>query len=427
MTHPGLQRLHEPLAGREVFRGWTSAGLEVLVAPMPGFVRTSAVLAARFGSLDRTLPGGLPLPAGTAHFLEHEMFLKEDGDVFAEYDARGAAGNAYTTWTSTAYVFTCSEDWPTNLETLLGAVRRLEVGEEDVRRERRIIAQEIAMFDDDPSWRGYLALLEALYHRHPVREDVAGSEASIEQIDAALLGAVHAGFYHPANLVLAVAGRVDPARVLATAEARLDGGRRRGRPRRRVFPEPAGVRRRSVSRTLPVARPSVWLGLKDDVPGGGRALIDRQVLTGLVLGCLFDDGGRIQARLYDEGLIDDTFHATYESEADVAHAVLSAEVDDVKRYQRVLWGSFRAAAAAGLTQEEVERARRRMWGQRLGMLNAPEAFAQWLAATALERLPLDAAATVLERATLRRLNARLRRLASCPRAWAVMQPVQAGS
>ena len=186
--------------------------------------------------------------------------------------------------------------------------------------------------------------------------------------------------------------------------------------------EPEGVRRRLVREVLPIARPSVWLGLKDDPPGTGRALVERQVLTALVLETLFDDGGRIQSALYDDGLIDDTFHATYEAEADVAHAVVSAEVDDVPAFRRILARRLDEAATAGVTHEEVERARRRMLCRRLRMLNAPESFAQWLAACGLERVPLDAAIRALGRASVRRLNARLRALVARPRAWAIMLP-----
>ncbi len=63
-----------------------------------------------------------------------------------------------------------------------------------------------------------------------------------------------------------------------------------------------------------------------------------------------------------------------------------------------------------------------MLGRRLRLLNAPESFAQWLVASALERVPLDAAVTALGRATVRRLDARLRALVACPRAWALMEP-----
>ena len=422
MTPGRLERLREPLAGREVFRARSRQGLEVLVAPMPGFTKTCGILASRFGSLDTRLADGRVLPSGTAHFLEHEMFQKEDGDIFAVYDRRGAAGNAYTTWSSTAYVFTCSAGWEQNLDTLLGAVRTLEIDEEDVRRERRIIGQEIAMYDDDPAWRGYLALLRALYSRHPAREDIAGTATSIEGIDAALLRAVHAAFYRPRNLVLAVTGRVDPRRVLARVDACGPPDARGGRHRRAPVLEGRAVRRREVREALSVTRPNAWLGLKDDPPGTGRALVERQILTGLVLETLFDDGGRIQARLYDDGLIDDSFHATYESESDVAHVVISAEVDDVAGFRRGLERQLRQAAAAGITDAEVERARRRTLGRRLRLLNAPEAFAQWLAAGALEGVPLDAAHAALGRATARRVNARLRHLVTRPRSWAIMEP-----
>lgn len=106
----------------------------------------------------------------------------------------------------------------------------------------------------------------------------------------------------------------------------------------------------------------------------------------------------------------------------MAHVVISAEVDDVAGFRRALERHLRAAAAAGITESEVERGRRRTLGRRLRLLNAPEAFAQWLVAGALEGVPLDAAHAALGRATARRVNARLRQLVKRPRAWAIMEP-----
>ena len=41
------------------------------------------------------------------------------------------------------------------------------------------------MYDDMPDQRGHLSLLRALYHRHPIREDIPGTIASIKDISRA--------------------------------------------------------------------------------------------------------------------------------------------------------------------------------------------------------------------------------------------------
>jgi len=387
---------------------------------MPGFAHAYAGLAVRYGSLDVALPSGAPVPPGTAHLLEHEMFQKAGEDLFDVFDRRGAWSNAYTTHTTTTYVFSSTRDFAENLETLLRSVRRVEVDAEDVEREKSIIAQEIAMGADDPLWCGYLAAMSALYRRHPVRIDIAGTRESILRIDLPLLQAVHRAYYHPRNLVLVVAGTVAPEAVLAAVERHLPRTREGRRHHRAPVLEPRRVASREVQRVLELGRPHVWLGWKDTPPGAGRRLVRRQVLSALAVDVLFGDGGIVQAPLHREGWIDESFHAEYEAEGDLGHLLVSGEVDEVDTYRRRLLAAVARAAKRGVGDSEVERARRRLIGQRVRLFNAPEAVAHWLLALGLEGVPAETAADVLRGATGRTVTRRMRDLLAQPRASAVV-------
>ena len=61
--------------------------------------------------------------------------------------------------------------------------------------------------------QAYHLLLEALYQYHPVRNSVAGSVESIAEITAETLYQCHEAFYTPSNMVLCVAGNVEPQKV----------------------------------------------------------------------------------------------------------------------------------------------------------------------------------------------------------------------
>ena len=165
-----------PLVGGEILSAHTSLGTPVLVRRMKGFSKSYALLATRFGSLDAQLPDGTALPVGLAHFLEHKMFATPDGDVFDLYAKRGASANAYTTFNHTAYLFSCTSRFEENLETLLSTLCAMHADAKSIAREKGIIGQEIAMYDDDASWRGYFGLLGALYRDHPIRLDPAGTD-----------------------------------------------------------------------------------------------------------------------------------------------------------------------------------------------------------------------------------------------------------
>ena len=67
-----------------------SNGLDVYILPKKGFSKTFVTFTTKYGSIERTfVPLGetepITVPDGIAHFLEHKMFEKEDGDVFQKF------------------------------------------------------------------------------------------------------------------------------------------------------------------------------------------------------------------------------------------------------------------------------------------------------------------------------------------------------
>lgn len=71
-----------------------SNGLDVYVLPKKGFNKTYAVFTTKYGSIDnRFVPLGknemVHVPDGIAHFLEHKLFEKADGDVFQDFSKQG--------------------------------------------------------------------------------------------------------------------------------------------------------------------------------------------------------------------------------------------------------------------------------------------------------------------------------------------------
>ncbi len=97
--------LKDPTLNEEVHRRVFPSGLTVYVLRKPEFTRSYATLAIRYGSVDTTLGGRRKLPDGVAHFLEHKIFETPEGDAFDLFAARGASANAFTSFSSTRYLF----------------------------------------------------------------------------------------------------------------------------------------------------------------------------------------------------------------------------------------------------------------------------------------------------------------------------------
>ena len=165
-------------------------GLEVCVYPKPGFAKKYALLATRYGSNDtrfRVNGEEAMTPAGIAHFLEHKLFEAEDGSIDDVFARQGAYSNAFTNYTTTAYLFSCTDGFETSLKTLVDFVFSPRFTYEGVEREKGIIEQEIRMNQDQPGWQVVSELIRSLFHFHPAREDVAGTVESVRSIDVETL------------------------------------------------------------------------------------------------------------------------------------------------------------------------------------------------------------------------------------------------
>jgi predicted Zn-dependent peptidase len=193
-------------------------GLKVYVLPKPGFHKTYGLFSTNYGSIDNEFGyvGDEPrrVPDGIAHFLEHKLFEKEDGDVFQLFGKQGASSNAFTSFTKTSYLFSATDNIEENLLTLIDFVQDPYFTKETVEKEKGIIGQEIQMYDDDPSWRQFFGILKNLYPKHPLHIDIAGTVESIADITAEDLYACYHTFYHPSNMTLFVVGNIDPEEML---------------------------------------------------------------------------------------------------------------------------------------------------------------------------------------------------------------------
>lgn len=366
---------------RTIHVGRHASGCEIRVAPTPGLSKTYALFTARYGSLandfDDPFTGErIRVTDGIAHFLEHKLFeLPDGGDVTDRFARLGATTNAYTWYTQTAYLFSTTEHAAACLDLLLDFVQEARFTPPRVEVEKGIIGQEIRMYDDDPYHVGFRSLLEALYQQHPARLDIAGSVASIAPITAEDLRRCHAAFYHPANMVLVVAGDVEPARIADAVSQDLDARRYPPSQRVRVHlpAEPLAPGTVAVERRVPIARPRLFVGVKEAPLGrAGPDLVRRDLATHLGLSAAFGRTSDAFARWYGEGLIDDSFGVGYVGEADFAFADVVGDTDHPERLRDAVFAEAARIARDGLPAADVDRTRRATLGRMLRSWDAPE-------------------------------------------------------
>lgn len=354
-------------------------GLTVLIKEMPEFMGVHAVFSTKFGSIDSgfTVNGeAVRLPAGVAHFLEHKMFENEDGDAFSLYAKTGASANAYTGFDKTSYIFTATECIDESLDILLSFVSHPYFTEDTIAKEQGIIGQEIQMYDDAPNWRLLFAIQECLYHQHPIREDIAGSIASIAEITPALLYACTDAFYRPSNMVLAAAGNITKAQLLSACE-RAQLLPKTGDVTRTAVNEPREIREKSKEFTMSVAKPLLGVGFKED-PALGES-VKNEIICSLLTDLIIGEMTPLYRRLYDEGLISPDFSGEYLNVQGALTLLFSGETTEPQAVRDALMAEIERVRREGVSREVFTLCKNSIYGDLIANLESVDDVASGMA------------------------------------------------
>lgn len=384
-------------------------GLDIYVLPKKGFNKTFATFTTKYGSIDNHfVPVGkdefVKVPDGIAHFLEHKLFEKEDGDVFQQFSRQGASANAFTSFTRTAYLFSSTDDVEKNLETLMDFVQEPYFTEKTVEKEKGIIGQEITMYDDNPDWRLYFGLIDNLYENHPVKIDIAGTVESISHITKDMLYECYHTFYHPSNMLLFVVGPVDVEETLGQIKA--NQARKTFVPATQIerkFPaEMKGVSEANKVLEMNVQTSKCLVGIKalHDKQSGAE-MLKNELSTNILLDMLFGKSTGNYEKLYSEGLIDDTFSYDYTQEQGFGFAMIGGDSSNPERLIQMIKEILLDVKTKGiLLEDSLERAKKKKIGTFLRAINSPEYIANQFTRYAFNEMNLFDVVPTLESITI---------------------------
>ena len=158
---------------------------------------------------------------GVSHFLEHMMFKgtrkRTAEEVNRDFDAIGAVNNAFTSAEMTAYwAHLLPEKLVPGLE-ILSDILRPELREDDFDSEKKVILEEIAMYEDQPFWVLYEHAMERFYGEHRLAHRVLGTPDSVSSMSLGSMKDYFADRYSSDNTVLALSGAFDFDEVVDTA------------------------------------------------------------------------------------------------------------------------------------------------------------------------------------------------------------------
>ena len=197
------------------------SGLRIVTEEVPS-VRSAAIgIWVNVGSRDET-----PAVAGASHFLEHLLFKgttrRNALEISSTIESVGGEMNAFTSKEYTCfYARVIDTDLPMAIDVVSDLITSSIVSALDVDAERKVVLEEIAMRDDDPSDLVHDLYAETYYGDTQLGRPILGTIKSINDMTRSSVFNYYKKKYLPQDLVVAVAGNIKHKRVVAMVEEAL--------------------------------------------------------------------------------------------------------------------------------------------------------------------------------------------------------------
>lgn len=305
--------------------------------PKRNFMQKQAMICFKYGSIHNNIiidKESINLPPGIAHFLEHKMFEKKNYNVFDTFNKLGGNINAYTNFLSTSYYFNCIDNFYESFNELLNLVSNPYFTNENVEKEKEIIEQEIKMYDDDPHWRVFFNLMCIMYNKgNPITNDIAGSVEDIKSINKNMLYQCYNNFYTKDNCIIICCGDIDDKiKIEDSILKRLNiNDKKTGIIKR--YEEKDKNNSKYVEKKMEINQKIFNIGFKNLQKN--VTIFDKVVCNKILLDIIFGKSSLFYEKLYNKGIIDDTFgfdFNNFNENASYIFSGISKEPKDIIKY-----------------------------------------------------------------------------------------------
>lgn len=192
-------------------------GLTVATAEMPQMTGVSVGFWVATGS--RCEPAELN---GACHFIEHLLFKgtrsRSANEISQAVEGIGGYLNAYTSEEATCiHARACADRFGQVLEVLADMLLNSKFAAEDIRKEREVIKEEIAMYLDEPQHRVQELLNATLWPGQPLGRPITGTDQTLDRLNRARLLGYLRDNYVADSVILVAAGNIRHRAVLRAA------------------------------------------------------------------------------------------------------------------------------------------------------------------------------------------------------------------
>ncbi|WP_240644320.1 M16 family metallopeptidase [Paenibacillus paeoniae] len=200
-----------------------SNGLRVVVEYIPTVRSVSFGIWVKTGSRNETKENN-----GISHFIEHMMFKGTEKrtakDIADLFDGIGGNVNAFTAKEYTCYFAkVLDEHLPIAVDALSDMFFNSQFDEGELAKEKNVILEEIAMYEDTPDDKVHDEASRASYGDHPLAYSILGIKDRLEAMGPETLKGFMKERYTIENTVVSVAGNVQETELLELLESQFGG------------------------------------------------------------------------------------------------------------------------------------------------------------------------------------------------------------
>ncbi|HTU22341.1 MAG TPA: pitrilysin family protein [Gemmataceae bacterium] len=327
-------------------------GLQIIAETSPSARSAALGFFVRTGSRDET-----PQECGVTHFLEHMVFKgtprRTALDVNRDFDRIGADYNAFTSEENTVFHAAILPEYLPQAVDILADILRPSLRDDDFNMEKKVIIEEIGMYEDQPMWSAYDHAKRIYFAEHKLGNSILGTPASITALTRDQMHAYFQRRYVAPNITVAAAGHFDWPSFVDIVEKHC-GSWEMGTTGRQGVCESRGSQRFEIMTREKVMQEHVFLispGPQADSPL--RYAAD---LLGMAIGD--DSGSRLYWALVDPGLADSADCSFHEYEGTGAfYTSFSCQPEEAEEVLTLVREVLHSVQHEAICEDELNQAR----------------------------------------------------------------------
>lgn len=184
------------------------SGLTLAVSPMRNTRSLSVGIFVEAGSMNETKDNN-----GISHLIEHMVFKGTNGrsayDIADEMESIGANINAFTSKNMTAYYTVSTDEYAKECIDILSDIYlNATFTEENLKREKGVIIEEINMTQDSGEDLCFELLAQAHFKDNPLAQPILGSADTVNAIDYSMIKDYMAKYYTADNTYVVLTGNI---------------------------------------------------------------------------------------------------------------------------------------------------------------------------------------------------------------------------